>query len=104
MPEAPPGGSGAHGFVQHKSHTNGIENFWGPARIRPAKLHCLNRATLYLQPAAGELSSITAVTTFASCPSIISKATRLTGLEPKKKFTTAATVVMLRESNEKRSH
>jgi transposase len=34
--------------VKHKTHINGIENFWGIAKMRLAKVRGLNRATLHL--------------------------------------------------------
>jgi transposase-like protein len=39
---------GRNEFVKHKAHINGIENFWGIAKMRLAKFRGLNRATLYL--------------------------------------------------------
>ncbi|MGD1089304.1 MAG: IS1595 family transposase [Verrucomicrobiota bacterium] len=39
---------GRNEFVKHKAHINGIENFWGLAKMRLAKFRGLNRATLYL--------------------------------------------------------
>ena len=35
-------------FVKHKAHINGIENFWGIAKMRLAKFRGLNRSTLPL--------------------------------------------------------
>jgi transposase len=35
-------------FVKRKAHINGIENFWGLAKMRLAKFRGLNRATLRL--------------------------------------------------------
>ena len=35
-------------FVKRKAHINGIENFWGLAKMRLAKFCGLNRATLRL--------------------------------------------------------
>ena len=39
---------GRNEFVKHKAHINGIENFWGLAKMRPAKFRGLNRSTLPL--------------------------------------------------------
>ena len=39
---------GRNEFVKHKAHINGIENFWGIAKMRLAKFRGLNRSTLYL--------------------------------------------------------
>jgi len=39
---------GRNEFVKHKAHINGIENFWGIAKMRLAKFRGLNRATLHL--------------------------------------------------------
>jgi transposase len=40
---------GRNGFVKHKAHINGSENFWGLAKMRLAKFRGLNRATLHLK-------------------------------------------------------
>ena len=37
---------GRNQFVKRKAHINGIENFWGIAKMRLAKFRGLNRATL----------------------------------------------------------
>ena len=39
---------GRNEFVKHKAHINGIENFWGLAKMRLAKFRGLNRSTLPL--------------------------------------------------------
>jgi transposase len=39
---------GRNEFVKHKAHINGIENFWGIAKMRLAKFRGLNRSTLRL--------------------------------------------------------
>jgi transposase-like protein len=39
---------GRNQFVKRKAHINGIENFWGIAKMRLAKFRGLNRATLRL--------------------------------------------------------
>jgi transposase-like protein len=36
---------GRNQFVKPKAHINGIENFWGQAKMRLAKFRGLNRAT-----------------------------------------------------------
>jgi transposase len=39
---------GSNEFVKRKAHINGIENFWGLAKMRLAKFLGLNRTTLHL--------------------------------------------------------
>ena len=39
---------GRNQFVKRQAHINGIENFWGQAKMRLAKFRGLNRSTLHL--------------------------------------------------------
>ncbi len=39
---------GNNEFANSKSHINGIENFWGIAKMRLAKFRGLSKSTLYL--------------------------------------------------------
>jgi transposase-like protein len=74
---------GRNEFVKHKAHINGIENFWGLAKMRVAKFRGLNRATLHPHLKECEFRFNHRHDNLYLLLLKKSKLTRLTGLEPK---------------------